>query len=371
MKHLENMYIFSSFIAIEQIQRWKYLVCLTFPLRLRTKRYIWKKDYFWDYVHHLTKLQMFIYHNKRFLYVWFAKENEFKDFTFYLFVAHDFDLRPKEFKTAWFDNCVTIHSIAEWNFWLYKYDWEDWEYVRIYKKIYNISSFKYKLIKYFLKNMEGKYVGYSFDYRIVIKNIYTYIFFYLNMLEYTIKWMLIFQSNLWDIVYSDFFYRWKDDDVVLANGLHHLTDPLIIFDWCLSWKQFFNIKYVLVIRKIQFILNLDKYKNSLIVDFFRLLSILELEAILDMILLFLFIYSLKNVYVPLFDLYIRLGNIICNFLCNQEYFICFSKKKYMKKIGKFFYDCLQIELKDFVKIEKKRGKKISVKFIFIDDIYHR
>jgi len=383
MKHLEKLYIFTSFIAIEQIQRWKYMVCLTFPLRLRRRRYTIKREYFWDYVHHLTKLQMWIYHNKRFLYVWFAEENEFKDFTFYLFVAHDFDLRPQEFKTAWYEDCVTIYSIAEWNFWIWKHDWDFWEYVRIYKKIYDISIFKYQLIKYCLERLERKYLGYSFDYRIVMKNIYTYIYFYLHMLEYTIKWMLIFPSNLWDIVYYDFFYRWKSEEVILANGLHHLTDPLIIYDWCYSWKKFFNINYKLVIKRIKYILSKAKYSNSLIADFFKLLDISELESILDMVYLFLFIYSFKNIYVSLIDLYLRLGNIICNFLYKGSGFFCFQKQKYIRRLGKFFYNCILIELKDFVKIEKIisknkivnknriKGKKVNVKFIFIDEIYHR
>ena len=43
----------------------------------------------------------------------------------------------------------------------------------------------------------------------------------------------------------------------------------------------------------------------------------------------------------------------------------------MQKIGKFFFDILQIELKDFVKYEKLKNKKVSVKFVFVDNIYYR
>jgi len=217
MKYLEKLYVFTSFIAIEQIQRWKYKVEFSFPnsIEFRKKSYAEKYNFFLDYLKNLTTLHMWIYKNQRFLYVWFAekiesKENEYNEYyIFHLFVAHNFELEKEFFIEGWYKDCVSIFFIEEWNFYFYKYDWDIGAYTRIYKKIYDISEQKYNSIIFLLRGIcERKYIGYSFDFGIVMENMYVYIYYYLFVLLDLVKYILIDPLNLEFLFKWNFFNRW-------------------------------------------------------------------------------------------------------------------------------------------------------------------
>ena len=112
---------------------------------------------------------------------------------------------------------------------------------------------------------------------------------------------------------------------------------------------------------------LKKSRYYIINYFFSLIDIKEVDELLNLLLLFVFVVSLKNIKFTLLEIYLKISDLLFNNLSeNENFFVYFSKRKDRKKLGKFFFNLLRFIVGDcfyFIK-ESKEDSNIYVKIYF-------
>jgi len=355
--YLLNLCIFMGFTALEQIWRWKYLVHLTFPLHYRFKSYKEKLGLVHKYLGDLTSFHKDKY-TWSFIYIFFAKETEVGDISFYIWLAKEFDLETRILYEYWYNNCVKLIPMKhKWSGPYYYLDGgplyidpeNPWAIVKIYRKIYVLPELRYKYIHSFLYDNRIKdNFGLSFDFYIIFENIFCFLKYFMQIAIYVSLFLKIFPYFIYKSFSLQYLYRWEKKEIILSNGVHHITDPLIIYDWYLCWKKYYNIKFdesYIVLKKVT--------------NFLYLINLTNLYDKLDMILFFIFILSLKNVFLSKNLLYMKIYIIFFNCLEQSKYYsLNIIEKKDQIRFGKFIFDSLYCVIgKCFVKETKKKYLK--------------